>query len=438
MRRTLSLLLTAALAVTALVCPASAASDPWLEVGGRGSESQQLTLKELPGRHNGVQITLELDRVPAGLSYTYPETGEGSSYPTFRLEGNSLILYVASKLILNQDSSLDMGEITAEESFTVTAASALKLLNVGPNDTQTLIYDRVSINAGGSSSGSSSSGSGSSDSGNGQHSISPAAGIQNGSIRFSDTSARPGDTVTLTALPDPGYVLGSLTVVDNTGREVAVKDLGDGKWSFVMPSAGVTVRASFVREGSGQETALPFLDVTGGDWFYDAVAYVYSNGLMSGTGSNRFGPSTPTTRGMVVTILYSYEGKPEAGLSGFQDVTPDQYYAKPVAWAAANGVVSGFSDTVFGPDRVITREQMAMILYRYAQYKGLDVSGRADLSRYDDADQISGYAQEAVAWANHEGLITGVDSRTILPGGSATRAQVAAILRSFGENVANQ
>ena len=203
MRRTLSLLLTAALAVTALVCPASAASDPWLEVGGRGSESQQLTLKELPGRHNGVQITLELDRVPAGLSYTYPETGEGSSYPTFRLEGNSLILYVASKLILNQDSSLDMGEITAEESFTVTAASALKLLNVGPNDTQTLIYDRVSINAGGSSSGSSSSGSGSSDSGNGQHSISPAAGIQNGSIRFSDTSARPGDTVTLTALPDP-------------------------------------------------------------------------------------------------------------------------------------------------------------------------------------------------------------------------------------------
>lgn len=438
MRRTLSLLLTAALAVTALVCPASAASDPWLEVGGRGSESQQLTLKELPGRHNGVQITLELDRVPAGLSYTYPETGEGSSYPTFRLEGNSLILYVASKLILNQDSSLDMGEITAEESFTVTAASALKLLNVGPNDTQTLIYDRVSINAGGSSSGSSSSGSGSSDSGNGRHSISPAAGIQNGSIRFSDTSARPGDTVTLTALPDPGYVLGSLTVVDNTGREVAVKDLGDGKWSFVMPSAGVTVRASFVREGSGQETVLPFLDVTGSDWFYDAVAYVYSNGLMSGTGSNRFGPSTPTTRGMVVTILYSYEGKPEAGLPGFQDVTPDQYYAKPVAWAAANGVVSGFSDTVFGPDRVITREQMAMILYRYAQYKGLDVSGRADLSRYDDADQISGYAQEAVAWANHEGLITGVDSRTILPGGSATRAQVAAILRSFCENVANQ
>lgn len=435
MRRVFSLLLAGTTAVSAMVCPALAASAPTLRVEGQGSGSQQLALQNLPGRHNGVQITLELDRVPGGLTFQRPDEEE-ESYSTFRLEGTSVTLYVTSKRILNLDSSFAVGTLEAEDSFAITSASGLKLLNVGPDDTETIVYDQVGVNTGGSGSGSG-SGSGGSGSGSGQHSISTAAGIKNGSVKFSDTSAKPGDTVTLTVLPDAGYVLDRLTVVDNTGREVAVKDLGGGKWSFVMPAAGVTVRASFVPEGSGPaETPLPFLDVGESDWFHDAVAYVYANGLMSGTENDRFSPNVPTTRGMVVTILYSYAGKPEAGQSGFLDVAPEQYYAKPVAWAAANGVVSGFDSETFGPNRVITREQMAMILYRYAETMGLDVSGRADLSRFDDESQISGYAREAVSWANFSGLITGVDSRTILPGGSATRAQVAAILRSFCENVA--
>ena len=440
MKRTLSLLLALTLAAALLVCPAAAASSgsPWLQMDG-----QSVSLQGLTGRYTAVQITLNLNQEAAG-SFTFaPTLSTGDTHTTYTVSGNSLTLYIASKSTLGLTNALSLGSLAAQ-GITVESVPSLKLVNVGPNDTEEVTASGLAIkNAptqGGYDPGPGWDNSWDNNWGGGvtRYPVQAAPGTAGGSVQFSTTHAAPGETVIVTTSPNSGYILNSLAVTDSQGRGVAVSGLGGGKWSFVMPSAGVTVRASFVREGSGQETALPFLDVTGSDWFYDAVAYVYSNGLMSGTGSNRFGPSTPTTRGMVVTILYSYEGKPEAGLSGFQDVAPDQYYAKPVAWAAANGVVSGFSDTVFGPDRVITREQMAMILYRYAQYKGLDVSGRADLSRYDDADQISGYAQEAVAWANHEGLITGVDSRTILPGGSATRAQVAAILRSFCENVANQ
>ena len=141
---------------------------------------------------------------------------------------------------------------------------------------------------------------------------------------------------------------------------------------------------------------------------------------------------------MVVAILHRYEGSPAAGAPSFQDVSPQQYYAGAVAWAAANGVVSGYSEDAFGPDEMITREQMAAILYRYAQYKGLDVSGRADLSVFSDAGQISSYAVDAMSWARSSGLIAGVDSHTLQPGGSATRGQVAAILMRFCKNIAGQ
>ena len=180
---------------------------------------------------------------------------------------------------------------------------------------------------------------------------------------------------------------------------------------------------------------LPFTDVKSGDWFRDAVAYVYDKGMMTGTSATTFAPNSTTTRGMIVTILYRLENEPAAGTSSFADVASGAYYAKAVAWAAENGVVTGTSATTFAPDAPITREQMAAILYRYATLKGYDVSQKADLSGYTDAGTISAYASDAMAWANAQGLITGVTNTTLAPKSSATRAQVATILMRFCETI---
>ncbi|MEI3310906.1 MAG: S-layer homology domain-containing protein [Evtepia gabavorous] len=180
----------------------------------------------------------------------------------------------------------------------------------------------------------------------------------------------------------------------------------------------------------------PFADVSRGDWFYEAVQYVYDKGMMTGVSADRFAPASTTTRGMIVTILYRLENEPAvSGGSAFTDVENGAWYADAVAWAAANDIVNGTSATTFAPNSPITREQMAAILYRYAAYKGYDVSQKADLSGYTDAASISGYAKDALAWANAQKLITGVTDTTLNPQGSATRAQVATILMRLCETV---
>ena len=178
-------------------------------------------------------------------------------------------------------------------------------------------------------------------------------------------------------------------------------------------------------------SVLPFTDVKENDWFYGDVKYVYENNLMNGVGDGLFGPGGTTTRGMIVTILYRLEGEPAAALSRFQDVASNMYYAKAVGWAASNGVVNGTSATTFAPNAPITREQMAAILYRYAQYKGYGVTEQVDLSRFTDAGNISAYAVNAIAWANAKGLINGVGEAQLNPTGQASRSQVAAILHRF-------
>ena len=180
-----------------------------------------------------------------------------------------------------------------------------------------------------------------------------------------------------------------------------------------------------------------FIDVASDAWYADAVQYVYENGMMSGTSETTFSPDLTTTRGMIVTILYRMENEPAVtGTTAFTDVAADQYYANAVAWAAQNGIVSGITATTFAPNNAITREQMAAILYRYAQFKGYDVSAKADLSVYTDAAQVSTYATDAMAWANGAQLITGTSQATLTPAGNATRAQVATILMRFCENIA--
>lgn len=201
--------------------------------------------------------------------------------------------------------------------------------------------------------------------------------------------------------------------------------------------AGNLREESYSQVGVGGAGVFPFTDVPEGAWYRDAAAYVYGKGLMNGTGDTTFSPNGATTRAMIVTILWRIEGEPVVNyLMPFTDVSQSVWYTDAVRWAASERIVNGLSDTRFGPTNLITREQFAAILYRYAQYKGVDVSGRADLSaRFTDAGQIRSYAWEPMAWASHAGLINGVDAATLQPRGSATRAQAAAILMRFCENI---
>ena len=257
----------------------------------------------------------------------------------------------------------------------------------------------------------------------------------NGTIKVSPTRASKGSTVTINVTPDEGYELDKLVVTDKNGDTVKLTDKGSGTYTFKMPASKVTVEATFTQIVTEPET-LPFTDVKTGDWFYEAVQYVYDKGMMTGVSADRFAPASTTTRGMIVTILYRLENEPAvSGGSAFTDVESGAWYADAVAWAAANDIVNGTSATTFAPNSPITREQMAAILYRYAAYKGYDVSQKADLSGYTDAASISGYAKDALAWANAQKLITGVTDTTLNPQGSATRAQVATILMRLCETV---
>jgi len=180
---------------------------------------------------------------------------------------------------------------------------------------------------------------------------------------------------------------------------------------------------------------LPFIDVASGDWFRPYVSFVYGKGMMTGMSDTLFGPNVSTTRGMIVTIIYRMENASATGVSPFTDVERDEYYADPISWASDNGVVLGYSETLFGPKDNITREQMAAILYRYCVSKGIDVANYGDLSRFPDGDKASDYAVEAMRWAVDRGLIAGMDDGRLDPTGTATRAQVATILNRFCEMI---
>ena len=260
----------------------------------------------------------------------------------------------------------------------------------------------------------------------------PAA--EGGTVTADPAAAKAGATVTLTATPDEGYAVGTITVTDRFGDAVKVTENADGTYTFTMPNGQVTVKATFV-ETEEPAPAMPFTDVHEGDWFYEEVLYAYENGLMNGVGDNRFAPNSATTRGMLVTILYRLEGEPVVtGEAGFDDVG-DTWYTDAVIWAAANDIVNGIGDNQFGPENTLTREQLVTMLYRYAQNKGYDVTASADLSGYPDAGQIQSWAQEAMTWAVAEGIVEGMDGN-LNPAGSATRAQIATILMRFCEGVA--
>ena len=258
-----------------------------------------------------------------------------------------------------------------------------------------------------------------------------------GTIKVSPRTPEAGETVTITPTPDRGYDVGTVTVTDRNGKEIKVTEHRNSTWTFTQPHGRVTIEVTFVPTGEVVGET-PFLDVAENAWYADAVAYVYENGLMSGTASNLFSPDATTTRGMIVTMLYRLEGEPRVTSgSAFDDVDASMYYADAIAWANANGIVTGYDEATFGPNDAITREQMAAILYRYAQYKGYDTTqGGMAIREYADYESISEYALTAMDWAASAGLVTGTSNTTLTPDGSAIRAQVATIFQRFMEGVA--
>ena len=256
-----------------------------------------------------------------------------------------------------------------------------------------------------------------------------------GTVTASPKWASSGRIVTLTVTPDEGYELAALTVTDKNGNDVALTNNGDGTYTFKMPASKVTVKATFTKD----LVTLPFIDVHPGDWFYDPVCYVYSQGLMTGTSATTFEPNTSLSRAMLVAVLHRLEGSPQASVCDFTDVAEGDWYAQAVNWAASVGVVNGFDDGTFQPNAAITREQLAAILRNYAAYKGLDVSTSGDLSAYTDAASISDWAQESVEWAVGSGLLGGYEDSTLRPQGTTTRAEVASVLqRALGNVAGNQ
>lgn len=250
-----------------------------------------------------------------------------------------------------------------------------------------------------------------------------------GTVKASLSNASEGSTIRLTVTPDEGYSLYSITVRAENGKLIDVSKSG-GVYSFKMPASAVTVQASFVKG----TMKLPFNDVSTYDWFYDAVMYAYSNGIMNGLDTNVFGPNETTTRAMLVTMLYRAAGEPAVrGTNTFRDVAANTWYTDAIIWASTNGIVTGVDDGLFNPNGAITREQLATILYRYAKYVGDDVSASASLAGFTDAGSISDYAKDAMSWAVAAGLFEGRDNGKLEPTGTATRAEIATVfMRHFG------
>ena len=247
-----------------------------------------------------------------------------------------------------------------------------------------------------------------------------------GVAKVDKSYASAGNKVTITVTPGRNATVQRITVTDEDGERLKLTENRDGTYSFTMPSGAANVYVRF--SGSG----LPFADVPSGSWYYDDVAYVYDTGLMTGLTATAFGPNLSTTRGMIVTILWRMENEPAAKHGcPFADVRRGSYYEQAIAWASENGIVTGFDSSTFAPDRAITREQLAAILFRFAAYRGMDaVTLRENLSSFQDQAAISAYAVSALNWAIGEGLMQGTGDK-LEPTGNATRAQVAAMLRRF-------
>lgn len=252
--------------------------------------------------------------------------------------------------------------------------------------------------------------------------------VTDGKLTVSDDWAKYGQIVYVTAVPDYGCTLSSLSVRTATGDSVHVYNAQKADtYYFYMPDQYVSVSAVF----TGKYTSVPFNDVSYGDWYYDAVQFVYSRGIMDGVDYYKFAPNGTITRGMILTMLWRMAGEPfEMPVTSFTDVEIGRYYTTAVAWACRNGIADGMGETKFGPNDAITREELVTLMYRYAQYFGHSCIGTS-IEGFADAGSVSSYAYNAMCWAYKAGVVTGTTGSRLNPQGTASRAEAAQMIMSF-------
>ena len=252
---------------------------------------------------------------------------------------------------------------------------------------------------------------------------------ENGSLSVTPKNAKKGSDVTVTATPDKGYEVDDIVAKDAKGNKLTLKDNGDGTYTFTMPASKVTVTAAFAEKKA--EPVAPeklFADVSADDYYYEAVKWASENGVTGGIGENLFGANLPCTRAQIVTFLWRAAGSPEPkGMSGFVDVSADAYYAKAVAWAVEEGIVSGTSATTFSPDAVCTRAQSVAFLYRAFGEKVNKAAGFSDVS-------ADAYYADAVAWAVENGVASGIGGGLFAPDQDCARGQIVAFLYRAYQN----
>lgn len=253
-----------------------------------------------------------------------------------------------------------------------------------------------------------------------------------GSVTVSPKSASKGSTVTVTVTPDKGYTLETLSVTDKNGSALDLTDQGGGKYTFTMPSAPVTVAATFMDDNTMLNF---FVDVPAGAYYYDAVLWAAEGGIVTGTDAVHFSPDASCTRAQLVTFLWRAAGSPAVNYAmNFTDVDGGAYYAEAVRWAASEKIVEGTTAETFVPDAAVTRAQMVTMLYRFAKAQGMDTTqGGMAIREFDDFDAVPAYALEAMDWAVNAGVLKG-DNNRLLPQDNCTRAQIVTMLyRALGE-----
>ena len=253
---------------------------------------------------------------------------------------------------------------------------------------------------------------------------------ENGSLSVSSKNAKKGSDVTVTATPDKGYEVDDIVAKDAKGNKLTLKDNGDGTYTFTMPASKVTIEATFAEKQADEPVAPEklFADVSAEEYYYEAVKWASENGVTGGIGENLFGANLPCTRAQIVTFLWRAAGSPELkGMSGFVDVSADAYYAKAVAWAVEQGIVSGTSATTFNPDAVCTRAQSVAFLYRAFGEKVNKAAGFSDVS-------ADAYYADAVAWAVENGVASGIGGGLFAPDQNCARGQIVAFLYRAYQN----
>ena len=254
-----------------------------------------------------------------------------------------------------------------------------------------------------------------------------------GKATASATTAAHNTVVTISATPDAGYAVDTVTAAAANGSTIPVNGSGVS-YTFTMPASAVIVNVTFKTADIRHENcpSAPYLDVDQSLWYHEFIDYVIENGIMVGTGTNTFEPAANLSRAMMVRIFYNIEGQPATtGAVTFTDVSQGDWYYDAVAWASANDIVTGYGATAFGPNDNVTREQMVTMLYRYARYKSYDTSSRGDLSAFVDRDSVSDWAMDAMQWAVGTALVNGRDATHLAPTGTATRAEVATIMTKY-------